>query len=110
VLPLVDPKISAKLNESLCKDFSEQEISDALFQVGPLKAPGPDGFPVRFFQNNWATVKFDVIKGVQQFFRTGHMPHGVNETAIVLILKKEESELLKDFRPISLCNVIYKVV
>jgi hypothetical protein len=50
VLPLVDPKISAKLNESLCKDFSEQEISDALFQVGPLKATGPDGFPVRFFK------------------------------------------------------------
>jgi hypothetical protein len=38
------------------------------------------------------------------------MPPGVNETSIILILKKEESELLKDYRPISLCNVIYKVV
>jgi hypothetical protein len=38
------------------------------------------------------------------------MPTGVNEITIVLLPKKEEPELLKDFRPISLCNVIYKVV
>jgi hypothetical protein len=38
------------------------------------------------------------------------MPSSVNETTIILIPKKEDPELLKDFMPISLCNVIYKVV
>jgi hypothetical protein len=62
-----------------------------------------------FFQKKLEVMKADAIKGVQLFFETSHMPIGVNETAIVLLPKKE-LELLKDFRPISLCNVIYKVV
>ena len=32
-------------NNRLCRDFSDEEISNALFQIGPLKALGPDGFP-----------------------------------------------------------------
>jgi hypothetical protein len=86
-----------------------EEISDALFHVGPIKAPVPDNFLARFFQRNWEVVKGDVIRAVKSFFNTSQMPPGVNETTIVL-LPKEEPELLKDFRPISLCNIIYKVV
>jgi hypothetical protein len=51
-----------------------------------------------------------VIRSVQQFFNDGIMQEGVNGMAIVLIPKKNDSEELKDFRPISLCNVIFKVV
>jgi hypothetical protein len=55
-------------------------------------------------------VKQDIAKAVQNFFETGSMPQGVNEIAIILIPKKDELELLGDFKPISLCNVIYKVI
>jgi hypothetical protein len=110
LLSLVDCRVSAETNEESCKDFTSDEISDALFQIGPLKAPGPNGFPGHFFQKNWEVLKQDVVTGVRRFFEFGQMPPGVNDTSIVLILKKEEPELLKDFRPISLCNVIYKVV
>jgi hypothetical protein len=44
------------------------------------------------------------------FFYTGLMLEGINDTMIVLIPKKEEAELLKDSKPISLCNVVYKIV
>jgi hypothetical protein len=47
---------------------------------------------------------------VQVFFATGVMPNEVDDTAIVMISKKKDPEELKDFRPISLCNLIYKVV
>ena len=53
IISLVKPLVSDDMNDELCKPFSEQEISDALFQMGPLKAPGLDGFPARFFQRNW---------------------------------------------------------
>jgi hypothetical protein len=99
-----------EMNESLYKEFSWEEISDALFQIGPLKAPGPDGFPAQFFQQHWEVMKHDIMRGMQDFFTIGNMPPGVNEMSIVLLPKKDEPELLKDFRPISLCNVIYKVI
>jgi hypothetical protein len=104
------PQISHDMNQMLCTDFSDEEIGNALFQIGPLKAPGRDGFPARFFQRHWGVFKEDITTSVKEFFRTGTMPEGINDTVIVLIPKKKNPVCLRDFRPISLCNVIYKVV
>jgi hypothetical protein len=95
--------ISQEVNAGLCKDFIDEEISNAMFQIGPLKAPGLDGFPAHFFSAIGITA-------VKNFFITEVMPSGVNDTVIVLLPKKDEPEELKDFRSISLCNVVYKVV
>jgi hypothetical protein len=110
VTNVVQECVDERMNESLCATFTEKEISDALFQIGPLKAPGPDGFPARFLQRNWDILRHDVVFAVQRFFADGIMPDEVNDTAIVLIPKKNDHAKLKDYRPISLCNVIYKVV
>jgi hypothetical protein len=98
------------MNEKLCMEFSDKEIGDALFQISPLKAPGKDGFPARFYQRHWGVFKNDIIEAVKEFFKSGIMPEGINYTIIVLIPKKKNPMCLKDFRPISLCNVIYKIV
>lgn len=110
IIQLIEPKVGDEINGKLCADFSDKEIADALFQIGPLKAPGKDGFPARFLQRNWLQLKEEVMEGVKEFFRSGVMPPGVNETVIVLIPKVEEPTKMTEFRPISLCNVIYKVV
>jgi hypothetical protein len=110
ILNLFEPLISDEVNRKLCREFSADEISDAIFQIGPLKVPEPDGFPARFFRKHWDFLRDDVIRGVKKFFETGHLPPAVNEIAIVIIPKKSDLEVLKDYRPISLCNVIYKVV
>jgi hypothetical protein len=83
---------------------------NALFQIGSMKAPSPDGYPARFFQRNWGLLKEEIICAVRVFFQTGEMPDGINDTAIVLIPKTKEASSLKDYRPISLCNVIYKII
>jgi hypothetical protein len=106
----MEPLVTDEMNEGLCKDFTNDEIADALFQIDTLKAPGPDASLPAFFQRNWDVVKQDITKAVKNFFEMGNMPEGVNEIAIILIPKKDAAELLKDFRPISLCNVIYKVI
>lgn len=55
-------------------------------------------------------MKDDVTKAVKQFFSSSRMLGGINDTVIVLILKSKDAKELKDYRPITLCNVIYKVV
>ena len=55
-------------------------------------------------------VKEDVVEGVQDFFENGILPEGLNDTVIVLIPKGKDPQSLKNYRPISLCNVIYKVI
>uniref|UniRef100_A0A452XL47 Reverse transcriptase domain-containing protein n=1 Tax=Aegilops tauschii subsp. strangulata TaxID=200361 RepID=A0A452XL47_AEGTS len=110
VLDCIEPRVTTTMNESLCKAYIEEEISNALFQIGPLKAPGCDGFPARFYQRNWSVVKGEICAAVQDFFMTGLMPDNVNDTEIVLIPKVPHPKELRDFRPISLCNVVYKVV
>ena len=87
IINLVQSVIDEDTNASLCADFTEKEISDALFQIGPLKALGPDGFLARFFQRNWGTIKESIVAAVQEFLRSGVMPAEVNNTNIVLIPK-----------------------
>jgi len=110
MVSLLDTRVNDEMNDDLCREFTDQEISDALFQIGLLKAPGPDGLPARFFQRNWGLLKDDITSAVKRFFIDGSMPVEVNDTTIVLIPKISHPESLSDFRPISLCNVLYKVV
>ena len=44
VLDTISPKVSVEMNEALCRAYTEEEISNALFQIGGLKAAGCDGF------------------------------------------------------------------
>lgn len=55
-----------------------------------------------------AAFKTDVIKAVKEFSETGVMHGGVNDTVICLIPKGKDPQTLKDYCPVSLCNVIYK--
>jgi hypothetical protein len=54
-------------------------------------------------------MRGDVIHAVKRFFDPGFMPEGINDTSDVLIPKIDNSMELKDFRPIGLYNVLYKI-
>jgi hypothetical protein len=77
--------------------------------MGAHKAPGPDGFTAGFYQTHWDTVGPSVTRAVLNFLNGGHLLETINQTTIVLISKVKHPQDLKNFRPISLCNVIYKL-
>lgn len=74
------------------------------------KSPGPDGYTSEFFKEAWQVIGDDVTVAVQSFFIKGFLPKGVNSTILALIPKKEEAKGMRDYRPISCCNVLYKIV
>lgn len=78
--------------------------------MAPLKAPGPDGFPACFYQQNWSIGHKEVCEAVYHFFETGIMECKINATNIALIPKNCNHVCVTDFRPISLCNVVYKIL
>ena len=97
------------MNSSLIKEFHAGEVHKALKQMYALKAPGPDGMPPIFFQNFWPIVGSLVFKTVLDFLNHGITPPKFNETHIVLVPKTKSPKNVTEYRPISLCNVIYKL-
>ena len=72
--------------------------------------PLPNGTTSIFFQKFWHILKSDIIKAIRSFLHSGHMLKTVNHTIISLIPKVENPIQVKQFRPISLGNVIYKII
>lgn len=66
------------MNEQLLTAFTEEEVSRALHQMPPLKAPAPDGFSACFYQQNWATVGGEVCSAILNFLNSGHMDAQIN--------------------------------
>lgn len=52
VLNHVPMKVTPEMNSKLTASYTEVEVKEALFQMFPTKAPGPDGFPAHFFQRH----------------------------------------------------------
>lgn len=75
----------------------------------PYKIPEPKWYDSYFYQKYWDVVGPNVINCVLHSLNFGVMP-SLNETYIYLILKVKCSQKITESRPISLCNLIYKII
>lgn len=107
---LITPVISPLENSSLSSIPLLDLVKLTLFQMQDLKAPRPDGFPILFYKNYWPIVEEVGTKAVTSFFVSGIMPKEVNSSLIILIPKSQNSTSFNHFKPISLCNVAYKII
>lgn len=109
VLAHVPRKVTEEMNAALCAPYTSDEVKTALFQMFPTKAPGPDGFPAHFYQRHWDICGEEVTKIVLRIVKGEESPECINDTILVLIPKVTNPTILSQFRPISLCNVLYKI-
>ncbi|XP_050217745.1 uncharacterized protein LOC126668598 [Mercurialis annua] len=106
----VDNTVTDDQNESLVQPITEEEVRRAAFSMHNEKAPGPDGLNPAFYKRYWSIVGADVVLMCMKFMETGKLEVGLNDTCITLIPKSNDPEFVTDLRPISLCNVAYKIL
>lgn len=113
-IPLSDwpelPRISNEWHNSLITPISETEVRTCLFSMAQGKAPGPDGYTSEFYKNYWIVVAPLVMQAIHSFFNLGLMRQGWGSTSLVFIPKKPQPIKMNEFRPIALCNVLYKLL
>jgi hypothetical protein len=106
----VQPDVTFEMNDHLMKEFTSEEIKQALDSIEDLKALGSNGMPAFFFKTYWDVVGEQLTKEVMGMLNGCWLPQGWNDTIIALIPKTEKPEEVTDLMPVDLCNVVYKVV
>lgn len=109
-LHALDTRISVKMKDCLMKPFTQEEVTTAVFQMNPSGSPGPYGFLAQFYQNHWQAVGEEVCRFALQALNQGGSLKEVDDTFISLIPKVRNPKRVAEYRPISLCNVLYKIV
>ncbi|GKF72751.1 hypothetical protein Tco_0208865, partial [Tanacetum coccineum] len=84
---LFHSKVSDQSCLSMVRDITNNEIKNAMFNVGDDRAPRPDGYASTFFKKGWDVVGDDVCNAVRDFFLNGKLLKEVNHTFLALIPK-----------------------
>lgn len=100
--------ITKEDNEFLTMEVIYDEIFDVMKQIHPLKALGPYGMQAIFYQKNGIVGK-SVCNIVESFFKFGHMLKE-NRTYTTLIPKTANPNSVNHYKPISFCNISYKII
>jgi hypothetical protein len=103
---LITPEQNAALNQPISKEEVEKVVKD----MPSGKSPGPDGFTTDFFHHCWDIIGQDVWEVVEESRSSGQVLQAFNATFLSLIPKEERVTNPKQFRPIDLCNFIYKII
>lgn len=107
------PKLNSVMKEKIENNISREEILTSLKGMKNNKSPGSDGFTAEFFK--FLLVRFIISqfieKSFQYCFKKG-MLSNVQSQGIISILPKgnKPREFLKNWRPIALLNVSYKLL
>jgi hypothetical protein len=102
-------RVTREENEKLAKPFSMRELKEVVFSMETNTTPGPDHIPVEFFQSRWDIIKDDLFGLLLEFSRheldIGRLNYGV----IALIPKIKDASKIRQYRPICLLNVNFKI-
>ena len=103
-------KLNHLESASLEGELKLEELSQVLLKMKNNKCPGVDGFPAEFFKVFWGKLKYFVLRALNFAYTSGKMSISMR-TCIISCLPKGDKprEFLKNWRPVSLLSVVYKM-
>ena len=91
-------------------ELTFEEISYSLKNMKNDKSPGSDGYTVEFFKVFWGQLGQFILRSLNEGFRKGELSNTQKEGVIICIPKVDKPRnFIKNWRPISLLNIIYKI-
>lgn len=91
-------------------ELSDLECTNALNFMKNGKSPGMDGFTIEFYKFFWNDIREFVVKSLNYGYNNGKFSITQRQGVITCIPKEGKSKFyLKNWRPISLLNVDYKI-
>ena len=104
------PMLTLLEKTSLEGEITLAEAGLALRNMKNYKRRGSDGFTAEFFKFFWLQLGSFVVRSLNDGFRKGELSTTQKEGVIICIPKGDKSkDLIKNWKPISLLNVVYKI-
>lgn len=110
ILGNIPALITVEQNQLFLKSIDMNELERTIKQMVVDKALGPDGFTKKNLHACWDMIKDEVLEIMEDSWRTCNILKDFNSTFLSLIPKESGVDELGKFKPISLCNVIYKII
>lgn len=96
--------------ERLLRRIEKEEVKEALKNMQNNKSPGLDGWIVKFYKRNQEDLEEVIVDVMNEALHKRELRRDWNNTNICLIPKKDGEKGFKDYRPISVCNVIQRLM
>lgn len=93
----ISNKLTTHQISSLSSNFTPDEVRQAIFSMGPSKAPGEDGFQLIFYQKFWHVVGKDITDTCLKILNQGYSVMDHNHTLITLIPKIPNPTTVSDY-------------
>ena len=106
----IQQTVTEEKNQELLKPITAEEVKEAMKQLPSGKAPGVDAMPAEFYQELWDELDQDIVNFAEEAINLAHIHEELNVSKIALLPKTEDRSRIKNFRPISLLNTLYKVI
>ena len=105
------PKLTEQQKNDIEGEMLIEELTSVLKNCNNDSSPGPSGFTYKFYKMFWGSLKYFLLKCANYSLEQESLPSILTQGLISLLPKGDKpKDLLRNWRPITLLNVGYKLI